>query len=112
MHLDVMMSIVSGLPLIAWSDIFSDTRMIRELRDEYIGKVELTDNIDNGSIIDPNYIITAGRYDSTSCIRSILLRQFSPRPLSLVCVNNIEEKNRGIAYPDGETRQAAQPAVP
>ncbi|KAH6663416.1 fungal-specific transcription factor domain-containing protein [Halenospora varia] len=92
MHLDVMTSIVSGLPLVASSEMFSNTQMIRELRDEYIGKVDLTDDIDNDSIIDPNYILTAGRYDSTSCIRSILLQQFSPRPVSLVCVNNIEKR--------------------
>lgn len=92
MHLDVMTSIVSGLPLVASSEMFSNTHMIRELRDEYIGKIDLTADIDNGSIVDPNYILTAGRYDSTSCIRSILLRQFSPKPVSLVCVNNIEER--------------------
>jgi hypothetical protein len=91
MHLDVMTSIVSGLPLVASSEMFSNTRMIRELRDEYIGKVQLTEEIDSCSIIDPNYILAAGRYDSTSCIRSILLRQFSPRPVRLVCVKNIEE---------------------
>jgi hypothetical protein len=66
--------------------------MIRELRDEYIGKVQLTEDIDSGSIIDPNYILAAGRYDSSSCIRSILLRQFSPKPVRLVCVKNIEER--------------------
>jgi hypothetical protein len=91
MHLDVITSIVSGLPLVASSEMFSNTRMIRELRDEYIGKVQLIEEIDSGSIIDPNYILTAGRYDSSSCIRGILLRQFSPRPVSLVCVKDIEE---------------------
>lgn len=92
MHLDVMTSIVSGLPLVASSEMYSSTRMIRELRDEYIGKLQFTEDIDDGAIIDPNYILTAGRYDSTSCIRSILLRQFSPRPVTLVCVKNVEER--------------------
>lgn len=89
MHLDVMTSIVSGLPLVASSEMFSNTRMIRELRDEYIGKGQ-KDDVENGPLIDLNYILTAGRYDATSCIRGILLRQFSPRPVTLVSVKNIE----------------------
>ncbi|KZF22418.1 hypothetical protein L228DRAFT_201510, partial [Xylona heveae TC161] len=91
LHLDVMTSIVSGLPLVASSEMFSNTRMIGELRDEYIGKVQLTKEVDCSPIIDSNYILTAGRYDSTSCIRSILLRQFSPSPLGLSAVKNMEQ---------------------
>ncbi|KFY48492.1 hypothetical protein V495_01306 [Pseudogymnoascus sp. VKM F-4514 (FW-929)] len=79
MHLDVMTSILSGLPLIASGEMFSDTHMIRELRDEYIGKVQSTESIDS-SIIDPNYIVAAGRYDSSSCMRNILIWQFSHKP--------------------------------
>ncbi|KFZ07010.1 hypothetical protein V501_06860 [Pseudogymnoascus sp. VKM F-4519 (FW-2642)] len=91
MHLDVMTSILSGLPLIASSEMFSDTRMIGELRDEYIGKVQLTEDMDGSPIIDPNYIVAAGRYDSTSCMRNILLWQFSHKPVSLDSVKNMEE---------------------
>jgi hypothetical protein len=96
MHLDVMTSILSGLPLIASSEMFSDTRMIRELRDEYIGKVQLTEGIDSSSFIDPNYIVAAGRYDSTSCMRNILLWQFSHKPVSLDCVKSMEESIEGL----------------
>lgn len=95
MHLDVMTSIVSGLPLVASSEMFSNTRMIRELRDEYIGTGQ-NEDLDTGPLIDPNYILTAGRYEATSCIRNILLRQFSPRPVTLVCVQNIEESIEGL----------------
>ena len=95
MHLDVMTSIVSGLPLVASSEMFSNTRMIGELRDEYIGKVEVTENISGGSITDPNYVLTVGRYDASSCIRSVLLQQFSPSPIRLAWVKstaaNIEQ---------------------
>lgn len=96
MHLDVMTSILSGLPLIASSEMFSDTRMIRELQDEYIGKVQLTEGIDSSSIIDPDYIVAAGRYDSTSCMRNILLWQFSHKPVRLDCVKSMEESIEGL----------------
>ena len=95
MHLDVMTSIVSGLPLVASSEMFSNTRMIRELRDEYIGKAN-TEDVETGPAIDLNYILTAGRYDATSCIRGILLSQFSPRPVTFVSVKNIEERIEGL----------------
>ncbi|KFY34678.1 hypothetical protein V494_06559 [Pseudogymnoascus sp. VKM F-4513 (FW-928)] len=91
MHLDVMTSILSGLPLIASSEMFSDTRMIQELRDEYIGKVQLTGDCDSSSIVDLNYVLTAGRYDSSSCMRNILLWQFSHTPVSLDSVKGMEK---------------------
>lgn len=91
MHLDVMTSIVSGLPLVASSEMFSNTRMIREIKDEYLGQPE-NEDVETGRIVDLNYILTAGRYDATSCIRGILLRQFSPRPITFVCVKGIEER--------------------
>jgi hypothetical protein len=91
MHLDVMTSIVSGLPLVASSEMFSNTRMIREIRDEYLGKSQ-DEDAETGAIFDLNYILTAGRYDATSCIRGILLRQFSPRAVTFVCIKNIEER--------------------
>lgn len=91
MHLDVMTSIVSGLPLVASSDMFSDTRMIREIRDEYLGKPH-SEDAEADLPIDLNYIITAGRYDASSCLRDILVRQFSPRPVTSACIKEFEEK--------------------
>ena len=95
MHLDVMTSIVSGLPLVASSEMFSNTRMIGELRDEYLGKL-LKKDVDIGPVIDLNYILTAGRYDATSCIRGILLRQFSPQQVTFVSVKNIEDRIKDL----------------
>jgi hypothetical protein len=92
MHLDVMTSIVSGLPLVASSEMFSNTRPIRELRDEYIGNAP-EDDVELGPTVDLNYILTAGRYDATSHIRSILLRQFSAQ---IVTLNGLEDIEEGI----------------
>jgi hypothetical protein len=91
MHLDVMTSIVSGLPLVASSEVFSNRRRIWELRDEYIGQA-LKHDADAGQTVDLNYILAAGRYDATSCIRGILLKGFSPRPVTPASVRNIEEE--------------------
>ena len=84
MHLDVMSSIISGLPLIASSDSYNHTQMIGELKDELISKAsEKTKDIDPVFDFSPAYILAAGRYDSTSCIRNILHRQFAPQPLDV-----------------------------
>jgi hypothetical protein len=45
MHLDVMTSIVSRLPVVASGEMYCNTRIIRELRDEYIVKVQLTEDV-------------------------------------------------------------------
>jgi hypothetical protein len=84
MHLDVFSSIISGLPLIASSDSYNQTRMIGELKDELIGKTgEKTKDIETLHDLCPAYILTAGRYDSSSVMRNILLRQFGSEPLDV-----------------------------
>jgi hypothetical protein len=84
MHLDVMSSIISGLPLIASSDSYNHTLMIGELKDELISRSgEKSKDIDSVLDLSPGYVLAAGRYDSTSCIRNILLRQFAPQPLDV-----------------------------
>jgi hypothetical protein len=90
MHLDVLTSIVSGLPLVASNEMFSNTQPIRELKDEYLGQGQEED-AKTGPGVDLNYILAAGRYDITSYIRGILLTQFSPQPVTLVSVRNIEK---------------------
>ncbi|KAF2101036.1 hypothetical protein NA57DRAFT_10708, partial [Rhizodiscina lignyota] len=88
MHLDVMTSMISGLPLIASSEAFCTTQMIGELRDEWIGK-EREASAENTHLY-PGYILAAGRYDATSVIRNILLRQFAPTPMKSTDVNQLK----------------------
>ena len=56
----------------------------------------MTEDFDSSSIIDLNYIVAAGRYDSTSCMRAILLWQFSHTPVSLDSVKSMEESIEGL----------------
>lgn len=88
MHLDILTSVISGLPLVSSSEAFCNTQMIGELRDEFIDK-ERADKT-NASHLYPGYILAAGKYDATSCIRNILIRQFAPQPMRLADVKDLK----------------------
>jgi hypothetical protein len=93
MHLDVMTACVSGLPLVAGSEQFSTTKMMSELRDEHIGKRRESASRDN-SLEDryPGYLLAVGRYDASTVMRKILIRQFSPDPLKLVHIKGMADQ--------------------
>jgi hypothetical protein len=116
-HMDVLSSIPSGLPPLMLNDSLHDTRMISELKDEYIGttrgeeyervvrqassKSHITDNpkrlgvdcskIDN-TMVDVRLLVAVGRYSITTTMRHILGRQFRVGPQSMELVASLRHK--------------------
>jgi len=92
MHLDVMTAMVSGMPLVASSEMFSNTKMMSELRDEYVGKRQESTSRDS-CLEDryPGYLLAIGRYDASTVMRKILVRQFSPDPLKMVHIKSLAD---------------------
>jgi hypothetical protein len=75
-HLDVMSSLISGLPLVASLET-STTAMLSEIKDELLEDVD-NDMRDNSSL-SPSYVLTVGRYEASSIIRQILQTIILPR---------------------------------
>lgn len=89
LHLDVNTSIISGLPMIAHPTL--DTcRPISECRDTNIKDKQTlnTPPTTNLSNLYPGYVLAAGRYDASSCIRVILNQHASPNPMQLSEIQN------------------------
>jgi hypothetical protein len=84
LHLDVYTSIISGLPMIANPTIYS-SRPINEHRDLDIKHKSPLNSppTANQSSLYPGYVLAAGRYDASSCIRVILNEHSSPNPMQL-----------------------------
>jgi Fungal specific transcription factor domain len=68
-HLDVMSSFISGLPLVASLEA-STTTMPSEFEDELIGNAD--NNVRENSSLSTSYVLTVGRYEASSVIREIL----------------------------------------
>lgn len=105
-HTDVMTSLSSGLPPLMIVDYLYDTKMITEVKDEYIGTekqllheqslsinseaasgkqdttVGATGSLD-GSLICIYHVVAIGRYEITSLMRQLLRRQFSVEPITM-----------------------------
>lgn len=104
-HTDVMTSFPSGLPPLMVVDNHYDTRMISELKDEYIGSStndasesgELQDTKVGGlqntvpgintdcrddQTVDIRHVVSIGRYQITTLMRKILRHQFNVLPMS------------------------------
>lgn len=78
MHLDIQGSIATGLPPLGGSgeDQF-DTKMVSELRDEFVGNggdVSLPSNT------SPAMILAVGRYETAQLLRKIMVRLLGIRP--------------------------------
>ncbi|RYP66975.1 hypothetical protein DL769_005880 [Monosporascus sp. CRB-8-3] len=96
-HTDVMISVPSGLPPSCLSDTIYDTRMIGEVKDSCIGRVEQQLNPDFSGdraadvqysstsdldVFDVRLMVAVDRYSITSVLRRILRRQFDTTPLT------------------------------
>src|SRR6201996_1205662 len=68
-HLDVMSSLISGLPLVASLET-STTAMLSEIKDEFLDNAD--SDIKDDSSLSPSYVLTVGRYEASSIIRQIL----------------------------------------
>jgi hypothetical protein len=78
MHMDVMTACVSGMPLVASTEMFNTSKLLSDLRDEQIGPAE--DSSRSISILQdmsPSSILAAGLFDTSTVLREILVRQFS-----------------------------------
>jgi Fungal specific transcription factor domain len=90
LHLDVMTSVISGLPPVANLQTSSTIPMLSELRDQYIGSKEWASHseISDSTLYYPGYILAAGRYDATHCIHQILLQQSGSQAMTLADVES------------------------
>lgn len=98
-HTDVMTCLSSGLPPLMVVDNLDDARMISQVRDDQIGKVEKAspgqvqthrsnssqDDISavGSELDDIRYVVAVGRYKLTTLMRKILRHQFDVRPKSV-----------------------------
>jgi hypothetical protein len=101
-------------------DYLYDTKMISELKDEYIGTskdiyaseatemqiatVGATGSLD-GSLICIYHVIAIGRYQITSLMRQLLRRQFSVEPIT---VEDIAALKRAVDQQSSETAARIQ----
>jgi hypothetical protein len=76
MHLDVMASLLSGLPLILSSE-YSTTRPIAERKDELVSEVDFPSGLEDFEPLYPGYVLARGRYEISSTIRNILQSNIS-----------------------------------
>jgi Fungal specific transcription factor domain len=75
-HLDVMSSLISGLPLVASLES-STTTMLSEIKDELIGNMD--NDMSDSSNLSPSYVLSVGRFETSSVIRKILQTIISPQ---------------------------------
>ncbi|KAF2665066.1 hypothetical protein BT63DRAFT_429017 [Microthyrium microscopicum] len=92
MHLDVMTSVVSGLPM-SLNTAITTTGYISELRDELIGQPQLAAAIDDRDRLYPGYVLATGRYEVSSCIREVLNLHLSPHSYDM---EEIEEAKKRL----------------
>lgn len=97
MHVDVMTSIISGLPPINQSDAFHDTRILSELKDEHVGKLRDDNSSNDNFWLYPGYVLAAGRYDASSVIRNILRRQFTLQPMTQADIHSLKTSIEKLA---------------
>jgi len=122
-HTDVMTCLSAGLPPLMVVDYLYDTKMINELKDDYIGTPEealqaqspqtyfensgqkkstelgATGSLD-GSRICIYHVVAIGRYQITSLMRKLLRRQFSVEPITL---EEIASLKRAVDQQSSET---------
>jgi len=92
MHLDIMTSVVSGLPMMISEGMYT-TRMIGELRDEHINKeVESKDGDEDPSKIHPGYVLAIGRYVISFSIREVLNLHLCPQTYELRQLEDMKVK--------------------
>ena len=110
LHTDVMLATIAALPPLIITDRHYDTRMISELKDDYIvyepnravsTQPPTSSTVEgNSDCIDARLVLTIGRYQATNTIRRILRRQLDIEPFLLPdCLeleNSVEDLRRDI----------------